>query len=193
MEWYTTHTRTRQNNGKQTGRGDRFKLAGPCRRAGWRMQCNEVNKKWTGPAGQQANGPGPAPRSYSYACMQDKQAARAGPPTLAEPLAVALALDAVPPAHAPREALRPAHALAVPVAHAGAHEPVALRQAVPPAPAPSLREKTSRAVPSPGNKQVSPCMLMLGLATLMTSLNYPRRRGAAGRRRGRTRPRGVRR
>ena len=95
------------------------------------MQCNEVNKKWTGPAGQQANGPGLARRSYSYACMQDKQAARAGPPTLAEPLAVALALDAVPPADAPREALRPAHALAVPVAHAGAHEPVALRQAVP--------------------------------------------------------------
>jgi hypothetical protein len=72
---------------------------------------------------------------------------------LAEPLAVALALDAVPPADAPREALRPAHALAVPVAHAGAHEPVALRQAVPRLRHPRrprlcaarAKEKTSRA------------------------------------------------
>jgi hypothetical protein len=49
------------------------------------------------------------------------------------PLAVALAnrADAVPPALAGGEAVRQAHVLAVAPAHAGAHEPVALRQAVP--------------------------------------------------------------
>ena len=50
---------------------------------------------------------------------------------LADPLAVALALNAVPPALAPREALRPADVGAVPLAQAGADELVALRQAVP--------------------------------------------------------------
>lgn len=44
---------------------------------------------------------------------------------------MALALYAVPPALAPREALRPADVLAVALAHAGADEPVALRRAVP--------------------------------------------------------------
>lgn len=50
---------------------------------------------------------------------------------LADPLAVALVLEAVPPALAPLEALRRTDVLAVALPHAGAHEPVALRQAVP--------------------------------------------------------------
>jgi len=124
----------------------------------------------------------------------------ASPRRLAGLGAEALAQDAaVVPALAGGEALRLAHVLAVALPHAGAHELVALRHAVP-RPRPPRRPHlcTPRVHPSRAIRKKKQTNNGRGRvrktrrARRKHACAHLRRRGAAGRRRARARPRGGR-